>query len=95
MFYLLTHPLAGILILAQILAAISNAHQTPYWIINVHLLGLGLGCPAQAHDEAAMMEGPSALDGVLFMRVRDLHLCATLPVVDHVALHNVSVQTLH
>ena len=65
-----------------------------YWAARV-LLGLGEGSLAQAHDEAPVVEGSPALDGVLLLRVRDLHLGAGLDVVDHVTVYHVSVQTLH
>ena len=60
-----------------------------------HSLGLGLGSSPEAHDEAAVVEGPATHDLLILLGVRDLHLCVGLLVVDHVALHHMGVQTLH
>ena len=60
-----------------------------------HSLGLGLGSPPEAHDEAAVVEGPATQDLLILLGVRDLHLCVGLLVMDHVTLHHMGVQTLH
>lgn len=50
---------------------------------------------SQAHDEATVMEGPSTLDAAVLPRVGDLHLGSVLRVMDHVAFHQMGIQTLH
>lgn len=61
----------------------------------LYTLWLSLCHSPEAHDEAPVMESTSTLDAVLVLRVRDLHLCAALYVMDHVAVDDMSIQTLH
>lgn len=58
-------------------------------------LWLGQRGSPQAHDESAVMESASTLDAFLHLRVGDLHLCAALHVMDHVAFDHMGIQTLH
>lgn len=64
-------------------------------VLWLHSLGLSQGGSPQAHDESTVMESASTLDAVLRLRVRDLHLCVALHVMDHIAIHQMGVQTLH
>lgn len=58
-------------------------------------LWLGQRGSPQPHDEPTVMESASTLDAVLHLRVGDLHLCAALHVMDHIAVDHVGIQTLH
>lgn len=60
-----------------------------------YLLGLSEGSSTQSHDKASMVEGPSTLNTVLLLGIRDLHLRPALQVMDHISIHHMGVQTLN
>lgn len=59
------------------------------------LLWLSEGGSAQAHDKASVVEGPATLDTAVCLGIWDLHLCAALDVMNHIAVHHVGIQPLH
>lgn len=90
---MLNSPCVASLLSESVLSHLASWHTDS--LFHNYSLGFGQGGSPQAHDESTVMESPSTLDALLLLRVGDLHLCAALHVVDHIAVDQMGIQTLH